>query len=110
MRRLALAVAICAAPAIGATQRAELHPTPEERRILREEILRAGFDCPSLNLLHTFGPGPQGAILRAWCGPPGTRDVFSRLVYRLDLLPLPTGRTRVAVRPWPGDPHRPPER
>lgn len=91
-------------------QRRELHPTPEQREILREEILRAGFECPSLNLLHTFGMGPRGAILRAWCGPPGTSNVYTRLVYRLDLQQMPGGLTRVWVRPWEGDPHRAPER
>jgi hypothetical protein len=88
----------------------ELDATPQEREILRQEILRAGFECPALNLVHSVGPGPRGAMLRAWCGPPGTRNVHSRLVYRLDLHPMAGGLTRVRVRPWDGDPHRVPER
>lgn len=103
----ALAAALCW-PA--SAQRMELDLTPREREILREEILRAGFECPSLNLVHTFGLGPRGAMVRAWCGPPGTRNVYPRLVYRLDLQPMPGGLTRVWVRLWEGDPHRVPER
>jgi hypothetical protein len=105
--RAALPAALGASLAAAAlAQRVDLNPTAQEREILRQEILRAGFECPSLNQVHGFGPGPRGAIVRAWCGPPGTSSVYTRLVYRLDLQSMPGGLTRVWVRPWEGDPHR----
>lgn len=89
-----------------AAQTADM-PLPPERRAAFERFIRGeGYLCPSLNNFREMGLGPRGTIFRAWCGPKDSTDVISALVYRLDQ--MPDGLTR--IRPWPGDPHRRPER
>jgi hypothetical protein len=55
------------------------------RGYVEETVRAAGFECPSLNSLRSFGAGARGTIFRAWCGPTGTEAVAERQVYRLDV-------------------------
>ena len=77
------------------------------RSYVEETVRAAGFECPSLNNLRSFGTGARGTIFRAWCGPTGTESVAERQVYRLDV------GDRGAIRQvtaWEGSPEAAPAR
>jgi hypothetical protein len=59
--------------------------TPKLKRELRDAIHRFGYVCPEVNYVSRKGLSPMGNVFKVACGPKGTSDIDTRLVYKFVL-------------------------
>jgi len=69
---------------------------PQQRRDMTALIQHLGYHCPAANLALAKGEDDGGTIVKVWCGPPGTADVYQNLVFRVTT--RPDGSSSVV--PW----------
>jgi hypothetical protein len=68
----------------------------QQRRDMTALIQHLGYHCPAANLALAKGEDDGGTIVKVWCGPPGTADVYQNLVFRVTT--RPDGSSSVV--PW----------
>jgi hypothetical protein len=68
----------------------------QQRRDMTTLIQRLGYHCPAANLALAQGGDVGGTVVKVWCGPPGTTDVYQNLVFRVTT--RPDGSSSVV--PW----------
>lgn len=59
----------------------------QQRRDIPTLIRHLGYHCPAANLALAKGEDIGGTVVKVWCGPPGTTDVYQNLVFRVTRRP-----------------------
>lgn len=67
-----------------------------QRQDLTTLIQHLGYRCPAASLALAKGADAGGTVVKVWCGPPGTADVYQNLVFRVTT--RPDGSSSVV--PW----------
>jgi hypothetical protein len=62
---------------------ADLEMTVQQRRDMTALIQHLGYNCPAANLARAKGQDVNGTVVKIWCGPPGSTDVYQNLVFRV---------------------------
>lgn len=75
---------------------ADLEMSAQQRLDMTALIQHLGYNCPAANLARAKGQDANGTVVKIWCGPPRSTDVYQNLVFRVTT--RPDGSSSVV--PW----------